>query len=49
MRLGTVFEQRDNVEAMTRGTLVHGCLALVKWLDDSIPTKHQLQEHLRSI
>lgn len=49
IRVRSVFESHDDHESKTRGKLLHGCFELVKWLDDSVPTKDQLDRHLRSI
>jgi len=49
MRLGSVFETHDNHEALTRGTMIHGCFELVNWLDEAIPTREQLMAHLKTI
>ncbi|MFT7632355.1 MAG: ATP-dependent helicase/nuclease subunit A, partial [Mariniblastus sp.] len=48
-RLGSIFESHDNHESRTRGSLIHGCFELVGWLDEAIPSKEQLESHLRTI
>ena len=35
----------DNL-AMERGTLLHACFELVKWLDQTVPTDKELSQHL---
>lgn len=47
MRLGSIFEPSTS-GGQTRGTLIHACFELVKWVDESLPTRQQLESHLKS-
>ena len=49
IRLGSIFESHDAHLARTRGTLLHGCLEHVIWLDESVPEKEQLESRLKKI
>ncbi len=47
--LGSIFKSDEHQQAMSRGTLLHGCFELVQWLDRTVPTRQQLLEHLKTI
>lgn len=47
--LSSVFRRIDNRDALTRGTMIHGCFELVKWLDAGLPTRPELVQHLKRI
>ncbi len=49
LRLGDIFDSHDNYQAVTRGAMIHGCFELVKWMDESMPSREQLRTHLKSI
>ena len=49
MVLGSIFERHDNHEAVTRGSMIHGCFQLATWLDEAIPDREDLARHLRRI
>ncbi|MFK7767417.1 MAG: UvrD-helicase domain-containing protein [Mariniblastus sp.] len=49
MRLGEIFEAHDNLGAITRGTMLHGCFQAVNWIDESVPKKEQLESHLKKL
>ena len=46
MKLGEIFDRRDNAEALHRGNVLHLCFELVRWLDDERPGQRQIMEHL---
>ena len=47
IRLGSIFEPSTS-GGQTRGTMIHACFELVKWADESLPTRQQLESHLKS-
>ena len=46
INLSSVFGRIDNREAMTRGTMIHGCFEIIRWLDAGLPTRDELAKHL---
>ena len=34
---------------MTRGTMIHGCFELIRWLDAGLPTRGELAKHLNRL
>ncbi len=46
IQLKRIFQSAGAQAAMERGRQLHACFELVKWLDQSIPTRQQLQDHL---
>ncbi|MEM7786073.1 MAG: PD-(D/E)XK nuclease family protein, partial [Planctomycetota bacterium] len=46
IRLGDVFRQYDLREKLGQGRMMHGCLQLVRWLDEEVPDRAKLENHL---
>ena len=47
--LKSIFHSQSTEQAMARGKLLHACFELVTWLDQSVPTKSQLEVRLRKL
>jgi ATP-dependent exoDNAse (exonuclease V) beta subunit len=47
--LGEIFERRDDAEATRRGTAIHACFELVRWLDFGQPDVPTLKQHLQRV
>ena len=48
MQLRSIFENSGSGGGLTRGTMIHACFELVRWVDESIPTREQLRTHLQA-
>ena len=48
IQLSSIFESEKSGGGKTRGTMIHACFELVQWMDESLPTRQQLQEHLKA-
>ena len=48
MQLRSIFESSETSGGRIRGTMIHACFELVRWMDESLPTREHLRDHLRS-
>ena len=48
VRLRSIFEP-SSTGGQTRGTMIHACFELVQWFDETLPTREQLETHLKSV
>ena len=49
LQLSSIFTRQENMAAMDRGTMIHGCFAHVSWLDQSMPARQEMVEALKKI
>lgn len=49
IHLSSIFKTHDNQDALIRGSMIHGCFALVTWLDQGGPTRADMVAHLKTL
>ena len=48
MKLGEIFDRRDNADSLSRGQVLHHCFELIRWLEFGRPEQQELVRHLES-
>ena len=49
LQLSSIFSRQENMAALDRGTMIHGCFAQVSWLDQTMPARQELIQQLMMI
>ena len=49
IEMSSIFATVANSDQMNRGTFLHACFEKIDWLDDEIPSRKVLKEHLASL